>query len=348
MDYVRKTFWTVRNIHLARFNAAHIKNIVDKREQMLRGLPYFRKIVRNLFLVVNMLCSKARKTNDGIHRRTNIMAHVVEECRLRAACRISHPKGLLQSFLILFLLAGFLVNTMEASDNLHRIRRRQHKLYLPVFNMVKDIRLEIHIIGILVLQIFKNDFTPSRCVELVPIVFTNKFILNKIQPFIETLNLLPIPDYSRENICTTINIFVHGNGIDIADQVKVFGKALDDRLLLDFLAKNIILICKAERHILGMIGIADFHKLHLAIAIEEVHVHRVKAFAIGKLFPDILNGTRLEHSVLVDSAHKLIDIHGVRQGIFDILLKCFTKRICSRLVHGIRRYLFGIKINVVH
>ena len=97
-----------------------------------------------------------------------------------------------------------------------------------------------------------------------------------------------------------------------------------------------------------MVRITHLHELHLAIAIEEVHVHRVKAFLGGKLLADILERTRLEHAILIDAAHKLVDVNRVRCRILDVTLERFTKRIGSCLVHGIRRNLFGFEIDVVH
>ena len=90
VDNIRKAFRTGGNVHLARFDATHIKHIVNKSKQVFRRLPDFREVIGNLFLVVDMLCRKARKPDNSVHRCTDIVTHVVEERRLCAACRICH------------------------------------------------------------------------------------------------------------------------------------------------------------------------------------------------------------------------------------------------------------------
>ena len=90
VDNIRKAFRTGGNVHLARFDAAHVEHVIDKRKQVFRRLPDFREVISDLFLVVDMLCSKTRKSDNSVHRRTDIVTHVVEERRLCAACRICH------------------------------------------------------------------------------------------------------------------------------------------------------------------------------------------------------------------------------------------------------------------
>ena len=97
-----------------------------------------------------------------------------------------------------------------------------------------------------------------------------------------------------------------------------------------------------------MIRIAHLHKLHFAIAIEEVHVHGLKALSFRKLLADILDGSGLEHSILVNAAHKLIYINRIRRRILDIALERFAKRIRSRLIHGIRRDFFCFEIDIIN
>ena len=214
--------------------------------------------------------------------------------------------------------------------------------------MSKDIRLEVHVISILIFEIFKNNLSTSHGKERFTFFFTNKLVLNDIEAFTKTMNIRPIRDNSRKDIRTAVHVFMHGNSINIAHQVKVFGKALNHRLLLDFLAEHVILVGKTKRSKCRMVRITHLHELHLAITIEEVHVHRVKAFLGGKLLADILERTRLEHAILIDAAHKLVDIDRVRCRILDVSFERFAKRVRRRLIHGIRRNFFGFEIDVIH
>ena len=139
------------------------------------------------------------------------------------------------------------------------------------------------------------------------------------------MNLRPIREHAHEHVRATINIFTHRNRIDIANQIEIFGKALNHRLLLQFLAECVILIGKTQSDKFRLVGIAHLHELHFAIAVEEVHVHGVETLAGRKLLADILDGPRLEHAIFVNAADKLIDIYRIRYRILDIAFERFAK-----------------------
>ena len=111
-DDFGQVFCTFRKEHLARFDTAHVQNIIDKRKQMVRTLRQFFQIIQHQFLVVDMRHGQFRKAHNRIHRRTDIMTHVREERCLCAVGRLRHRKRILQHRLVhtghanLFVLIG--------------------------------------------------------------------------------------------------------------------------------------------------------------------------------------------------------------------------------------------------
>ena len=50
---------------------------------MLTGYMDFFQIIQNKLLIVNMCCRKRSKSNDRIHRRADIMRHIIQKHSLR-------------------------------------------------------------------------------------------------------------------------------------------------------------------------------------------------------------------------------------------------------------------------
>ena len=75
----------------ARFDAAHVENIIDESEQMSCASSDLFEIFFGIFRQCFITQCKAVKPDDRIHRSAYLMAHAGEECSLR-------PVGLFCSF----------------------------------------------------------------------------------------------------------------------------------------------------------------------------------------------------------------------------------------------------------
>ena len=60
----------------------------SNREQAARALVYSNKAVPNAFVVVQMRQTKRRKTDNGVQRCADFMAHAIEEFPLRVVRRL--------------------------------------------------------------------------------------------------------------------------------------------------------------------------------------------------------------------------------------------------------------------
>ena len=67
---------------LTAFDARHLQHVVDEGEEEAVGRLKFIEVLQNGFGVVDVLADDIREANDGIHRRTDIMAHAEEEIGL--------------------------------------------------------------------------------------------------------------------------------------------------------------------------------------------------------------------------------------------------------------------------
>ena len=67
---------------LAAFYACHLQHVVDEREQELVGCLNLVQVVPGQFLVIEVFLEQVREPHDGIHGRTDVMAHVEEKVRL--------------------------------------------------------------------------------------------------------------------------------------------------------------------------------------------------------------------------------------------------------------------------
>ena len=76
---------------------------------MVTGAHDFFQTVLHSFLVVNMAGRNARKADDGIERRTNIMAHIGKEGGFCATGMLSLSQGILQKLLLLHLVEHFVI-----------------------------------------------------------------------------------------------------------------------------------------------------------------------------------------------------------------------------------------------
>ena len=91
------------NGYRARFNAAHFQHIIDQGEQMLRGLGDFGQIVLHRLLILDMLSSQISEAHNRIHRRSDIMRHVVQKDCLGAVRLLCQHQRLAKLRLMLLL-----------------------------------------------------------------------------------------------------------------------------------------------------------------------------------------------------------------------------------------------------
>ena len=89
------------NVHQAffqqnpsRFNFCHIQNFFNQLEQISARNTDLFQCIQDIRLVFEMAFGSFRIADNGVHRRTNIMAHVEQELRLRlfSFCR-THSSG---------------------------------------------------------------------------------------------------------------------------------------------------------------------------------------------------------------------------------------------------------------
>ena len=62
--------------NLAALDTAHIKYIVDEREQMLARRRGLFQVVEHLLTVVDMGSRKRGEADDRVHRRADVMRHI--------------------------------------------------------------------------------------------------------------------------------------------------------------------------------------------------------------------------------------------------------------------------------
>ena len=117
MQDFRKTCFFLFNLDLTALDAAHIQYIVDQTQQVFAGCEYFTKIVFHLLLIAAVGDRQGCKTDDCIHRRSNIMGHIVQECSLCNVRMLRFSKSLLQNRLLFQLLADNVVYIPESDQD---------------------------------------------------------------------------------------------------------------------------------------------------------------------------------------------------------------------------------------
>jgi hypothetical protein len=71
--------------HLAAFDAGHVEDVVDERQQIPRGKADFGHTVRNFFIVSHRLCGDRVHPDDRVERRADLVAHAGKEIGLGRA-----------------------------------------------------------------------------------------------------------------------------------------------------------------------------------------------------------------------------------------------------------------------
>ena len=93
MDHIRQMHIRLFDGQLPAFDAAHVEDIVDQGEKMPARYRDFPEVVAHLFLIVQVGCRQCRKPYDGVHGRSHIMRHVVQENRLGAVGLLGCGQG---------------------------------------------------------------------------------------------------------------------------------------------------------------------------------------------------------------------------------------------------------------
>ena len=124
VEHVGKPHLLLLQFGTPTLNAAHVQHIVDEREEVVARHRDFLQIVSHRLLVVDVRGSQRSEADDGIHGRTYVMAHAVEEGRLGLIGMVGHGQSLLEEQVValhrlllldfLLLLAVHVENTQEA------------------------------------------------------------------------------------------------------------------------------------------------------------------------------------------------------------------------------------------
>ena len=72
--------------HLPALNLGHIQHVVDKSQKMLAGEGDLAQAVLNLLLVVDICCGNRRHSDNRVHRRPDVMAHIGQKFTLGPGC----------------------------------------------------------------------------------------------------------------------------------------------------------------------------------------------------------------------------------------------------------------------
>ena len=124
MQYIWQMYCCIFNPDRTTLNSAHIQHIINQTEQMLAGCLDFFQILQNKLCTANMCCCKCSKANDGIHRRADIMRHIVQKCCLCFIRMFRSRKCISQILILLYFTFFFFC---------HITVRNQNCTQLPVF-----------------------------------------------------------------------------------------------------------------------------------------------------------------------------------------------------------------------
>ena len=144
---------------------------------MVRRKFNFSKEVPDLFLVANMHRCKFRIANNGVHRRADIMAHVVEEHRLRPRCGFRHFKRLFKGYLLFHFLAIDDI-VIEYADqhavSLCPVPHFRHLHTIP-HRLSRKHKAKIQEERVFMLQTFKDFFPFHELDDFFLVVLENNF-----------------------------------------------------------------------------------------------------------------------------------------------------------------------------
>ena len=171
LDQLPKVDPGLLQYHSAALDPAHIQYVIDQLQQMIAGRHDFLQTVPHLFRIVYVRRGNIGKSNDGVHRRADVVGHIGEEGALgviRVPCLLQgcfEKPSLSEFFLPLFFnvgkskqhLYGF---ARSDPDSLHLIVLRrtciagtegkcESAFFVECFHRMMDIGLEKEIIPVL-------------------------------------------------------------------------------------------------------------------------------------------------------------------------------------------------------
>ena len=117
MQDIRQVYNCIFNPYRTVLDSAHIQHIIDQAEQMLTGYMDFFQIIQNKLLIVNMCCRKRSKSNDRIHRRADIMRHIIQKHSLRPVRMFRSRKCISQIPILRNLTFFFFCRITDCNQN---------------------------------------------------------------------------------------------------------------------------------------------------------------------------------------------------------------------------------------
>ena len=117
MQDIRQAAQRLFQMHPAALNAAHIQHIINQADQMVAGSQYLFQVFQYLVFSVYMRDSQSCKTDNRVHRRTDIMRHIGKEHALCLVCTVRLEKSVLQQCSLFHFPACFSVNIAETQHD---------------------------------------------------------------------------------------------------------------------------------------------------------------------------------------------------------------------------------------
>ena len=104
-------------LHLAALDLVHVEELVDERQQVVRGVRDLPQAVGHALAVVQVCLGDRGHADDAVHRGADVVAHAGEEVALRFAGGLRGIDRLAQGLLHLALVAHLVVHVLEAADD---------------------------------------------------------------------------------------------------------------------------------------------------------------------------------------------------------------------------------------
>ena len=115
--------------HPSGFDARHVQNVVDDSKQMLGGGADLCQIFLDLVRSGRLVHGDVVQSDDRVHGRADLMAHVGQECGLGPVGLFRRRQRFPQNVVLLEGLPGFCVHIGKAQSD------RVHLSIVPVFRM---------------------------------------------------------------------------------------------------------------------------------------------------------------------------------------------------------------------
>ena len=90
--------------HLAALDAAHIEDVIDEGQKMLARHPDLSEVITHLVRMLELRRCELGEADDGIHRGTDIVRHIIEKGGFRRIGTLGLRKRVLQLLLALLQL----------------------------------------------------------------------------------------------------------------------------------------------------------------------------------------------------------------------------------------------------